>query len=287
RQASEPTIYDGALDRAAKPADIPVSPRIPRKPISCSQLECLAACPFSYFLKYILRLELPQDLLYDPSGWLDPLQRGILLHSVFCDFMRQLASSRERVDEKRHQDLIYQIALQLVDQYKEKVPIPSDLIFQSETNEILESCDFFLAIESRRKSTPLYFEVPFGLGKEEVKKAGCGLAEPVRLDLGKGHILSICGRIDRIDQISENCFSVWDYKTGKGKAYGDEKFYDKGRQIQHAIYAIAAEEILKVLHVSPQVVSSGYIFPSKKGEGRQVTRQVSDRESLVSLLNTM
>ncbi len=289
RQASEPTIYDGALDRAAKPADIPVSPRIPRKPISCSQLECLAACPFSYFLKYILRLELPRDLLYDPSRWLDPLQRGSLLHSVFCGFMRELASSGERVDEKRHKKTIYQIALQLVDLYKEKVPVPSDLIFKIEVQEILESCDFFLAMESRRESRPLFFEVPFGLGEEEVKKAGCGLAEPVRLDLGQGHILSICGRIDRIDQVSKDCFSVWDYKTGKGKAYGDEKFYDKGRQIQHAIYAIAAEEILKVhsLDAFPHVVISGYIFPSKKGEGRQAPRQVSNRESLVSLLNTM
>ncbi|MGI6405078.1 MAG: PD-(D/E)XK nuclease family protein [Syntrophaceticus sp.] len=193
------------------------------------------------------KLEPPKDLLYDPSRWLDPLQRGNLLHSVFCDFMRKITKRGERVDENRHKNLIYQIALQLVDKYKEKIPIPSELVFQCEVNEILESCDFFLAIESRRESTPLFFEVPFGLGEKEVKKAGCGLAEPIRLDLGQDRILSIRGRIDRIDQISEDCYGVWDYKTGKGKAYGDERFYGKGRQIQHAIYAIAAEEILKVV----------------------------------------
>lgn len=289
RQESEPTIYDGALDRAALPVDTAVASRIQQKPISCSQLECLATCPFSYFLRYILKVEPPQDLRYDPARWLDPLQRGSLLHSVFCDFMRQLANNGERVDAKRHKNLIYQIALELVEQYRKRVPVPSDLIFKSETNEILESCDFFLAIESRRKSLPVFFEVPFGLGEEEVKRAGYGLAEPVTLDLGQGQLLSICGRIDRIDQISKDCFSVWDYKTGKGKAYGDEKFYDKGRQTQHAIYAIAAEEILRVFSPDafPQIVVSGYIFPSKKGEGRQTPRQVKDRESLVNLLNTM
>jgi ATP-dependent helicase/DNAse subunit B len=212
RQESEPTVYDGALNRV----DIPVSPWIPRKPLSCSQLEYLATCPFGYFLRYALQLEPPKDLLYDPSRWLDPLQRGNLLHSVFCDFMRKIIKSGERVDEKRHKNLIYQIALQLIDIYKEQIPIPSELVFQCEVNEILESCDFFLAIESRRESTPLFFEVPFGLGEKEATKAGCGLAEPIRLDLGHGRILSIRGRIDRIDRISEDCYSVWDYKTGKG-----------------------------------------------------------------------
>jgi RecB family exonuclease len=285
RQESEPTVYDGALNRV----DIPVSPWIPRKPLSCSQLEYLATCPFGYFLRYALQLEPPKDLLYDPSRWLDPLQRGNLLHSVFCDFMRKIIKSGERVDEKRHKNLIYQIALQLIDIYKEQIPIPSELVFQCEVNEILESCDFFLAIESRRESTPLFFEVPFGLGEKEATKAGCGLAEPIRLDLGHGRILSIRGRIDRIDRISEDCYSVWDYKTGKGKAYGDEKFYGKGRQIQHAIYAIAAEEILKALSpgTSPRVMIAGYLFPSKKGEGRQVHRKVNERESLFKLLNTM
>jgi CRISPR/Cas system-associated exonuclease Cas4 (RecB family) len=203
--------------------------------------------------------------------------------------MRKITKRGERVDENRHKNLIYQIALQLVDKYKEKIPIPSELIFQYEVNEILESCDFFLAIESRRETTPLFFEVPFGLGEKEVKKAGCGLAEPIRLDLGQDRILSIRGRIDRIDQISEDCYGVWDYKTGKGKAYGDERFYGKGRQIQHAIYAIAAEEILKVVlpDASPRVMIAGYLFPSKKGEGRQVHREVSSRENLYSLLNTM
>jgi ATP-dependent helicase/nuclease subunit B len=121
-----------------------------------------------------------------------------------------------------------------------------------------------------------------------VEKAGCGLADPVCLDLGQGRILAFRGRIDRIDQLAEGDYCVWDYKTGSAADYGEQLYFNKGQQVQHALYALAAEEILRQIspRKSAKVRFAGYIFPSRKGEGWDVSHPVKNRELLVSLLNT-
>ncbi|HHV35181.1 MAG TPA: hypothetical protein GXX59_06330 [Syntrophomonadaceae bacterium] len=282
RQEDVPTEYDGALTTYVD--SVPWGGKI----LSCSQIEYLASCPFAYFLRYVLGVYPPDEVTFDPTRWLDPLERGSLLHSLFCSFMRKTAASGEVVDPVKHRDFLFEMAGELVEQYKEKIPPPSELVFQSEIEEIHECCDVFLTTESRRGTIPCYFEVPFGMGQEEVEKAGCGLADPVCLDLGQGRILAFRGRIDRIDQMAEGDYCVWDYKTGSAAGYGEQLFFNKGQQVQHALYAIAAEEILRQIFPdkSAKVRFAGYIFPSRKGEGREVSRPAENRELLVSLLNT-
>lgn len=282
RQEDVPTEYDGALTRYGSTA--PWGGEI----LSCSQIEYLASCPFAYFLRYVLGIYPPDEVSYDPTRWLAPLERGSLLHSLFCSFMRKIAIEGEVVDPVKHKNILLEMAGELVEQYKDKIPPPSDLVLQGETNEILECCEVFLATEARRNSIPCYFEVPFGLGQQEVEKAGCGLADPVCLDLGQGRILAFRGRIDRIDQLAEGDYCVWDYKTGSAADYGEQLYFNKGQQVQHALYALAAEEILRQIspRKSAKVRFAGYIFPSRKGEGWDVSHPVKNRELLVSLLNT-
>jgi len=38
---------------------------------------------------------------------------------------------------------------------------------------------------------------------------------------------------------------------------------------------------------SPKVKFAGYLFPSLRGEGKEVIRPVADRQKLVDLLNTL
>lgn len=282
RQKDVPTEYDGALTTYSSTA--PWGGEI----ISCSQVEYLASCPFAYFLRYVLGVYPTDEISYDPTRWLDHLERGSLLHDIFCGFMRKITAAGEVVDPVKHKKILFEIADELIEQYKEKIPPPNELVLQSEIDEIHECCEVFLATEARRKSIPCYFEVPFGLGQEEVEKAGCGLADPVCLELGQGRILAFRGRIDRIDQLQGGGYCVWDYKTGSAAGYGEQLFFNKGQQVQHALYAIAAEEILRQIspEKSAKVCFAGYIFPSRKGEGRDVCRPVKNREHLVSLLNT-
>ncbi len=282
RQLSEPTEYDGAL-----PVDIARS--LSSEIFSCSQFEYLAGCPYAFFLRYVLGVQPPDEILFDPSKWLDPLTRGTLLHSIFCDFMRKLKACGERPDKEKHKSLIQDIAQHQINYCKQMIPPPSKLVFQREVNELFDCCYVFLAVEVHRDSEPLFFEVPFGLGPEKVAKAGCGLAWPISLDLGDGRSIRFCGIIDRIDKIGRDVYCVWDYKTGSARDYGEQLYFNKGRQIQHALYAIAAEEILKKEFPgrSPKVKFAGYLFPSVRGEGREVVRPVANRRKLVDLLNTL
>jgi ATP-dependent helicase/nuclease subunit B len=49
-----------------------------------------------------------------------------------------------------------------------------------------------------------------------------------------------------------------------------------GKQLQHIVYSIAAETILKNAgESSPKVIVSGYIFPTEKGEGKCFPRSTS------------
>lgn len=282
RQLPEPTEYDGAL-----PVDL--AQIFSSKIFSCSQLEYLAGCPYAFFLRYVLGVKPPEEILFDSAKWLDPMTRGTLLHSIFCDFMRQLKARGEHPDLEKHQFLLQDIAEQQICFYKQMIPPPSELVFQREVDELFDCCHIFLSEETRRDTLPLFFEVPFGLGPEEVKKAGCGLIRPISIELGNGRSLRFRGIIDRIDQIEPGVFCVWDYKTGSARDYGEQLYFNKGRQIQHALYAIAAEEILKKVFPkqSPKVKWAGYLFPSLRGEGKEVIRPVADRQKMVDLLNTL
>ena len=58
--------------------------------VSASRLETLGQCPLRYFFRYVLEIELPEELTIDPTVWLDPLARGSLLHEVFEVFLNEL-----------------------------------------------------------------------------------------------------------------------------------------------------------------------------------------------------
>jgi ATP-dependent helicase/nuclease subunit B len=282
RQDSAPTDYDGIV------AEYGAEMLRHRNHISlsCSRIEYLAGCPFAYFVKHILNLSPPEEVAYDPERWLDPMQRGLLLHELYDRFMKEIVRSKQRVSAAAHKEMMYEMAGELIDRYKAAAPPPSDVVFKRESSDIFDSCDVFLTTEeSNQESTPVFFEVPFGLPGEE-GWSDLGALDSVRIDLGQGISFYLRGRIDRIDIMKKDIYRIWDYKTGSPRGYDDHRYLCGGRQIQHALYAIAAEKILKdKLGGDPRVESSGYYFPTKRGEGRRVIRTETDRTQIVSLMS--
>jgi len=284
RQSPDPTEYDGliACDSRFDPrqnADLVMS---------CSRIEDLAGCPFAYFLKYILRVLPPDEVIYDPNCWLDALERGSLLHELFCKFMKKMAADKERPGLARHKAMMMEMADELIVEYRDRIPIPGELIFQRETMDIYRCCEVFLAAEGAQAAgDPVLFEVPFGLGGAAAEKSGAGMADPVKIKLGSGAGFLLRGKIDRVDKGEENTYQVWDYKTGSTYGYKDHKHFCGGRQVQHALYAVAAEQILEGLapKSSPRAEVSGYYFPTERGEGLKIAYRQANRERLSGLLN--
>lgn len=103
---------------------------------------------------------------------------------------------------------------------------------------------------------PIGLEVPFGMGPDAHE--ALAHPDPVWLELGEAR-LPLRGRIDRIDQLADG-YAVVDYKTGRELYTGKRNaIYDRGRLLQHAIYALVVE---KMLQAPGRVTQSSYYFPT-------------------------
>jgi ATP-dependent helicase/nuclease subunit B len=269
--------------------------RNPAIVMSASRLEQLGRCPYGYFLRYVLEVSPPEELKLDQSRWLSAMDRGSLLHGIYAEFMMEMRKRGEAVQAKKHRPLIQEIAKGVVAGYKEDIPPPSESIFEHERRGIWEALDVFLTAEEEWAGMcePLLFEVSFGMGrKKRTEKAGRGeeaaekgMDEPVVLDIGGKRPMVVAGRIDRIDRLGDGRYRVLDYKTGGYSLFEDLVEFGKGRILQHALYAIAAEQILRKMGIDarPVVVESGYYFPTRKGEGNKIIREF-DREAFKGLV---
>ncbi len=255
--------------------------------MSASRLELLAGCPYGYFLNYVLGITAPDELEYDPSRWLDPLQRGTLLHEIFQVFMLQMRESGEEINPDRHGTLIQDIADECIQRVRREVPPPSEGIFRRECKELLESLRVFLVTESQRPRPvePVLFEAAFGMKSPE----GEGMEEPVEIPIGGGDKLRVRGKIDRVDRLDRKRYRVIDYKTGSYAPFEDIVCFGRGRALQHVLYSVAAEHMLAKLGMdaAPVVVESGYYFPTRRGEGREILFHRRQWAGLVELLKVL
>ena len=265
------TPYDGKVIVHSDHID----PRRNRQIImSASQLEQLAKCPYGYFLRYILNVRAPEDISYDPGVWLDAATRGTVLHTIFERFYGELKRLKATPSLLSHGDLIESIAWAALEEIKEDIPPPSELIFEYECRDILESCRVFLVGEEKEAKglTPSHFELAFG---------------PVPIALPTGEEIMVKGKIDRIDQDGDNNFLVLDYKTGSTYNFKANNHYQRGKQLQHTLYSIAFEEELKNSGDGGKVAYGGYIFPTVKGEGQRFLRSQEDRQPFYEIIENL
>ncbi len=286
RNSPEVTAFDGKV--TVEPGR--VDPRVnPSLAMSATQMEHLARCPFGYFLRYILRVEPPQELSYDPGTWLDALTRGSLLHKVYYTFLRECNAQRKTAE--LHKSRLMEIAEELIISTREQVPPPSQAVFEYEREQIMRELEVFWRVvqEETGQTQPLFFEIPFGFGVEEVEAAGFGMADPLPVTLRDGRVIRLRGRIDRLDKVQGHAYHVWDYKTGGTYEFDEREFLKQGRQVQHSLYSWAAEEILRITGTDPlaRVVAAGYLFPTEKGEGQRYIRLQLDRDVVLSVLELM
>jgi len=264
RETDTVTEYDGKLLTPGKELD-------PRENtglvMSASMLEKFAKCPYAYFLYHVLRVRPLEEITLTEDTWLDEMQRGSLLHKLFERFMREITAKKEKPSVAKHTTLIETLLEEIIQEFRDNIPPPSEAIFAQESKILHKAADIFLKTEENRceRYSPAYFEFAFGS-----KDADPDLREPVKIPLETGKSFNLSGRIDRIDKITEHECAVIDYKTGSAYNYKNNVCFNKGKNIQHALYAIAAEKLLRKLQKDEKlsVTSSGYLFPTEKETGR-------------------
>jgi ATP-dependent helicase/DNAse subunit B len=259
RHRTETSEYEGRVQIDASEYD----PRLNHaKKLSAGKLETLAKCPYSYFLKEVLRIKPIEEIAFDANKWLDPATRGSLLHSIFETFYKQLTAENAKPVYALHLDKLLALAIDLTQQQKEVLPPPNDRIYLRELNDILECCKIFLKEEERHSEdyNALEFEYSFGIGGKE----------PAVIKLPSGEF-KLSGIIDRVDRSGNGRYHIIDYKTGSSYGYSKNGAFKGGRQLQHMVYALAIEQHLQLGEGA--VVESAYYFPTVKGMAEKFVRK--------------
>jgi RecB family exonuclease len=280
RAGTKFTEWDG---RVAVPSG-ELDPRVAGPIVSASRLERLAACPRAYFFGDVLRLSVPEE--ERPAGvWLQPYEFGNLLHEVFHDFLAGLSARAERPTSSALPELAA-VAERHLARWRDRVPPPTEASFGSQREELLAACAILLTGEERdgEGARPRFFEVPFGMPGEDPGAAGSD--EPVEVDVGSGRF-RLRGRIDRIDEKTSGRWSIWDYKSGSQRRFRDETSLDRGRRLQHVLYARAAEDLLRARGDDVRAVESGYIFPTRRGSGWRFVPPALSRARVDGVLNDL
>lgn len=273
-----------------------VDPRLNRGlMVSSSRLELIAFCPYLYFLKYILKIKPPQEMIEDPGVWLDPSERGILFHQIFEDFYKKLKEISPpgtfvSPSYDKHWDILEDITLSQLKQKRKRLAPPNNLVYQHESKEILDSCRFFLHYEEKKYKgeIPTYLELAFGTRDNQNEELGKKI-KAVELSLPGGRSISFQGKIDRIDKLDEDTYRIIDYKTGTPYEFRQSRYFQNGKQIQHALYALSLKKILAKAGVSnfPKITEAGYYFPTLNGQGRQYFYGEERRNQVLEIIDLL
>lgn len=282
RASERLTKWDGRIDAP----DAELDPRKNGRIYSASQLEMMASCPYRYFLARILHVEPLDELTFEPDTWLEAREFGTMLHDVLQNVMNQLCEAGHK-PAVAHLEKLEPIAENALRTWRRLIPPPSEAAFERRRVELLRSLAIFLRNEEDvcREITPRFFEVSFGFGEESAESIA--MPEPVSIPLGGGAELKLRGRIDRVDHDeTRGEWNIWDYKSGSSYDFDQGGSLQRGRKMQHAIYARALDEMLRRKGMTGRVARSGYFFPTPKGRGARIAR-VSAPGELEHALNAL
>jgi ATP-dependent helicase/nuclease subunit B len=265
------TAHDGFIQSEVLAADIG------QRAFSASQLERYAECPMRFYFGYVLGIWSKNEVTYDRKRWLEPMERGNLLHRIFYEYLKQITSDGS-LPTNHDQSLLQSITEEQLTNFMRLFPAPSQHILLKESSEIRQDVEWFYNEELTKTTRPCFFE-------QELTIDG----EPMQLKLTDGSIITIKGFIDRIDQIEPHSYRIIDYKTGSPNKYRENGNFAGGTQLQHALYALAAEQWLKDTgkDKDAQVTESAYYFPTARGVGREVVRLQDKREVLTGLVRNL
>jgi ATP-dependent helicase/nuclease subunit B len=251
REGDELTAFHGWMPGAAvlDPA------RRGERAVSASELERAGRCSLSWFYRYALRVRPPEDPRYEPGRWLDPLQRGALLHGVFERFGRAFAERQDGLGGPDAEAALTRIVEEELELAGRRIPPPSPIARERESREIHRSARLFLEMEREfADGRWLEFEVSFGEQGRPAPRVAFGA-------LGE---VPVHARVDRVDRLHAGGLRVIDYKTGAlRKKWRPRDPFDGGRILQSGLYVKAIEQ-----HFGERVVRFEYRYPTERGESR-------------------
>jgi len=204
--------------------------------ISATRLETYAACPFSYFLKYVLGLDEPEE----PAEAVDlsALEWGSILHKVLATaYARSLKGKRLSSVTDGDIDETLRAAGEELDRVGAALGKGRATVWRAARRRALREIRRVLEFERQQNAgaAPAHFELSFGPDQEQ---------EAFELQVVRDRTVRFRGRMDRVDELEDGGIQVVDYKTGKAKNAAENSFAG-GVQLQLPLYLLAAARVLE------------------------------------------
>lgn len=268
--------YDGLLDLSAYPVERPGEAA--HQAFSASKLEMYARCPLQYFFHEILHVRKKDTTVHDRTKWLNALQRGSLMHDIFNKYLTEMKEWRASTSDPLTEARLNHLTEQVIQQYKEQIPAPSEHIFHKECDSIRKDVNIFFVNELKRTTIPAHMELQ--LHEQE---------SPMRLELEGGLSLPVRGFVDRVDEIEPHQYKIFDYKTGNPRKFKQNECFSGGTKLQLPLYGMAVEQWMRQsgYDVEARVTDSVYYFPTEKGMGEEISRPQHRRKDLSILVEAM
>jgi RecB family exonuclease len=199
----------------------------PAQAWSASRLEAYRACPFWFFVGYVLGLE-PRA---EPAEGLDARQLGTLYHRILEHVYREAA---DPTDLDQLLAALPAVAARLLDEAPQREGFRETAWWAQTRAEIEANVRRSLAAlaELPGDFAPLRHEAAFGLREE-----------PPLVVRDGDDVLLLHGFIDRVDRDPAGRVRIIDYKTG-GPSSFTNKAVAEGKKLQLPLYALAARDAL-------------------------------------------
>lgn len=200
---------------------------------SVSQLEKYNACPFSYYLKYILKLKEKEEFK------IQSFDTGSFMHEIIDTFFEEINEEKlNKITDEEIEKIIQKII-------NEKLLKINNYIFTAtEKYKLLVERLKRVIIKSLKYIIQTLVQSEFKLEGTEVEFSEKGKYKPIILNLGDGKTIEIIGKIDRIDiaQDANNRYvRIIDYKSSVKNIKLDEVY--GGLQLQLITYLDAVCKI--------------------------------------------
>jgi RecB family exonuclease len=240
--------------------------------LSASRLETLGRCPLRYFYRYVLGVRPVRDPEFDPERWLDPLERGSLLHAAYERALNERPAGTDYAD---HGFLAHSLAVlrEEIARTLLRLPAPNEAVLRSERDELEADVRSFVAMIRDARPRVVRTELAFGPDADSE-----GLVE---VPVGGG-LLRLRGRVDRLDATEGGGLRVIDYKTGSARGHHPATPFDGGRRLQHLLYSLAVERLRP-----ERVEAAEYHFPTTRGENRRFAYDRTALESGLRVVTTL
>ncbi len=224
---------------------------------SATKLSTFAACPYQHFARYVLELKEREEFKFEP------LDLGNFYHRVLDALLKQLKAQGQdfaTIEDER----LLEVLRGRIARLRAEDPFISNFDHRSQHNtfiinsagEVLEDCVLAIARMVRAGIfKPVLSEASFGRAKDARQTLG-----EYELALGDGRILSLSGKIDRLDIAKldgKDIAIVFDYKR-RARTFSWTSFH-YGLDMQLPIYMLAIRNTSGGQDIAGQVVGAFYM----------------------------